>query len=309
LAEDLPVVRIVDTLIKHAAIQNASDIHIEPMDNQVLVRYRIDGLLHDAMVLPKQAGPSVSARIKVLSNLKLDEKRLPQDGRFKVDMNNEKVSFRVSILPTYYGEKIVMRLLRESISGFTLEYLNFHGEGLERIHHALKQTTGMILTTGPTGSGKTTTLYTMLDLLNTPDVNISTIEDPIEYQIGRINQTQVRPEIGFSFAQGIRTLVRQDPDIIMVGEIRDNETAALAVNASLTGHLVLSTLHTNSAAGAIPRLLDMGVESFLLVSTLNIVIGQRLVRRLTDSKEKYDLSKAEYAQLEKIVDMNRVQMR
>jgi type IV pilus assembly protein PilB len=306
LAEDLPVVRIVDTLIKHAAIQNASDIHIEPMDSQVLVRYRIDGLLHDAMVLPKQAGPSVSARIKVLSNLKLDEKRLPQDGRFKVDMNNEKVSFRVSILPTYYGEKIVMRLLRESISGFTLEYLNFHGEGLERIHHALKQTTGMILTTGPTGSGKTTTLYTMLDLLNTPDVNISTIEDPIEYQIGRINQTQVRPEIGFSFAQGIRTLVRQDPDIIMVGEIRDNETAALAVNASLTGHLVLSTLHTNSAAGAIPRLLDMGVESFLLVSTLNIVIGQRLVRRLTDTKEKYDLNKAEYAQLEKIVDLERV---
>lgn len=306
MAEDLPVVRIVDTLIKHAAIQNASDIHIEPMDGQVLVRYRIDGLLHDAMVLPRQAGPSVSARIKVLSNLKLDEKRLPQDGRFKVDMNNEKVSFRVSILPTYYGEKIVMRLLRENISGFTLEYLNFHGEGLERIHQALKKTTGMILTTGPTGSGKTTTLYTMLDLLNTPDVNVSTIEDPIEYQIGRINQTQVRPDIGFSFAQGIRTLVRQDPDVIMVGEIRDNETAALAVNAALTGHLVLSTLHTNSAAGAIPRLLDMGVESFLLVSTLNIVIGQRLVRHLTDTKEKYSLSKAEFAQLEKLVDLDRV---
>ncbi len=306
MAEDLPVVRIVDTLIKHAAIQNASDIHIEPMEGQVLVRYRIDGLLHDAMVLPKQAGSSVSARIKVLSSLKLDEKRLPQDGRFKVDMNNEKVSFRVSILPTYYGEKIVMRLLRENISGFTLEYLNFHGEGLERIHQALKQTTGMILTTGPTGSGKTTTLYTMLDLLNTPDVNISTIEDPIEYQIGRINQTQVRPEIGFTFAQGIRTLVRQDPDIIMVGEIRDNETAALAVNAALTGHLVLSTLHTNSAAGAIPRLLDMAVESFLLVSTLNIVIGQRLVRQLTDSKEKYELSKSEFAQLEKLVDLQRV---
>jgi type IV pilus assembly protein PilB len=306
LADDLPVVRIVDTLIKHAILQNASDIHIEPMEEQVLVRYRIDGLLHDAMVLPRQAGPSVSARIKVLSNLKLDEKRLPQDGRFKVDMSNEKVSFRVSILPTYYGEKIVMRLLRESISGFTLEYLNFHGQGLECIHQALKETTGMILTTGPTGSGKTTTLYTMLDLLNTPDVNISTIEDPIEYQMARINQTQVRPDIGFSFAQGIRTLVRQDPDIIMVGEIRDNETAALAVNASLTGHLVLSTLHTNSAVGAIPRLLDMKVESFLLVSTLNIVIGQRLVRRLTDAKEKYDLSKAEFAQLEKLVDMNRV---
>ena len=286
LAEDLPVVRIVDTLIKHAAIQNASDIHIEPMEEQVLVRYRIDGLLHDAMVLPRQAGPSVSARIKVLSNLKLDEKRLPQDGRFKVEMNKEKVSFRVSILPTYYGEKIVMRLLRESISGFTLEYLNFHGEGLERIHKALKNTTGLILTTGPTGSGKTTTLYTMLDILNEPDVNISTIEDPIEYQMARINQTAVRPDIGFTFASGIRTLVRQDPDVIMVGEIRDNETAALAVNASLTGHLVLSTLHTNSAAGAIPRLLDMGVESFLLVSTISIVIGQRLVRHLTDTKEQ-----------------------
>ncbi len=306
LAEDLPVVRIVDTLIKHAAIQNASDIHIEPMEEQVLVRYRIDGLLHDAMVLPRQAGPSVSARIKVLSNLKLDEKRLPQDGRFKVEMNKEKVSFRVSILPTYYGEKIVMRLLRESISGFTLEYLNFHGEGLERIHKALKNTTGLILTTGPTGSGKTTTLYTMLDLLNQPDVNISTIEDPIEYQMARINQTAVRPDIGFTFASGIRTLVRQDPDIIMVGEIRDAETAALAVNAALTGHLVLSTLHTNSAAGAIPRMLDMGVESFLLVSTVNIVIGQRLVRRLTDTKEQIKLSKDEFAELEKLADMDRV---
>ncbi len=306
IAEGLPVVRIVDTLVKHAILQNASDIHIEPMEEQVLVRYRIDGLLHDAMVLPRQAGASITARIKVLSNLKLDEKRLPQDGRFKVDVNNEKVSFRVSILPTYYGEKTVMRLLRENITGFTLEYLNFHGEGLERIHKALKQSTGMILTTGPTGSGKTTTLYTMLDLLNQPDVNISTIEDPIEYQMARINQTQVRPEIGFSFAQGIRTLVRQDPDIIMVGEIRDNETAALAVNASLTGHLVLSTLHTNSAAGAIPRLLDMKVESFLLVSTLDIVIGQRLVRRLTDNKERYFLSKDEFAQLKKIVDLDHV---
>jgi type IV pilus assembly protein PilB len=306
IAEDLPVVRIVDTLIKHAILQNASDIHIEPMEEQVLVRYRIDGLLHDAMVLPKQAGPSVSARIKVLSNLKLDEKRLPQDGRFKVDMNSEKVSFRVSILPTYYGEKIVMRLLRESISGFTLEYLNFHGEGLESIHKVLKKTTGMILMTGPTGSGKTTTLYTMLDILNTPDVNISTIEDPIEYQMARINQTQVKPEIGFSFPQGIRTLVRQDPDIIMVGEIRDGETAALAINAALTGHLVLSTLHTNSAAGAMPRLLDMKVEPFLLVSTLDVVIGQRLVRKLSDLKQEYKLTKDEFAQLEKLVDLDRV---
>ncbi|MCX6715739.1 MAG: ATPase, T2SS/T4P/T4SS family [Candidatus Taylorbacteria bacterium] len=306
VAEDLPVIRIVDTLIKHAIIQNASDIHIEPMEEQVLVRYRIDGLLHDAMMLPKQAGTSISARIKVLSNLKLDEKRLPQDGRFKVDMNNEKVSFRVSILPTYYGEKLVMRLLRENISGFTLEYLHFHGESLERIHKALNLSTGMILTTGPTGSGKTTTLYTMLDILNQPDVNISTIEDPIEYQMARINQTNVRPEIGFSFAQGIRTLVRQDPDIIMVGEIRDNETAALAVNAALTGHLVLSTLHTNSAAGAVPRLLDMKVEPFLLASTLDIVIGQRLVRQLTESKVAYSLTKNELAQLGKSVDLDKV---
>jgi len=306
IAEDLPVIRIVETLIKHAIIQNASDIHIEPMEGQVLIRYRIDGLLHDAMMLPKQAGPSISARIKVLSNLKLDEKRLPQDGRFKVDMNNEKVSFRVSILPTYYGEKLVMRLLRENISGFTLEYLHFHGESLERIHKALSLSTGMILTTGPTGSGKTTSLYTMLDILNLPDVNISTIEDPIEYQMARINQTNVRPEIGFSFAQGIRTLVRQDPDIIMVGEIRDNETAALAVNAALTGHLVLSTLHTNSAAGAIPRLLDMKVEPFLLASTLDIIIGQRLVRELTESKVAYTLSKVELAQLGKSVDLNKV---
>ena len=306
VAEDIPVVRIVDTLVKHAAIQGASDIHIEPMEEQVLVRYRIDGMLHDAMVLPKEAGSSISARIKVLASLKLDEKRLPQDGRFKLDINSEKIAFRVSILPTYFGEKIVMRLLRESITGFSLESLHFHGDTLECIHHALNLKTGMILTTGPTGSGKTTSLYTMLDVLNTTDVNISTIEDPIEYQLPRVNQTQIRPEIGFSFAQGIRTLVRQDPDIIMIGEIRDNETAALSVNAALTGHLVLSTLHTNSASGAIPRLLDMKVEPFLLASTLEIIIGQRLVRRLTDTKEAYKLSSDQLAQLMKVVDMARV---
>lgn len=306
IAEDLPVVRIVDTLLKHAILQDASDIHIEPMEDQLLVRYRIDGMLHDAMVLPRNAEASITARIKVLSNLKLDEKRLPQDGRFKIDMNGEKVSFRVSLLPTYYGEKTVMRLLRESVSGFTLEYLGFHGEGLERIHHATTLTTGMILTTGPTGSGKTTTLYTILDILNQPDVNISTIEDPVEYQMKRINQTQVKSEIGFTFSSGLRTLVRQDPDIIMVGEIRDNETASLAVNAALTGHLVLSTLHTNSAAGAIPRLLDMKIEPFLLVSTINIIIAQRLVRKLSETKEKYFLNKDELASLNKTVDLDRV---
>lgn len=306
IAEDIPVVRIVDTLLKHAIIQNASDIHIEPLENEILVRYRIDGLLRDAMVLPKNTGMSITARIKVLANLKLDEKRLPQDGRFKVEMNNEKVSFRVSMIPTYYGEKTVMRLLKETSSGFSLETLWFHGEGLERIHEATKLATGMILTTGPTGSGKTTTLYTVLDILNTPDVNICTIEDPIEYQMPRVNQTQVKPEIGFSFVNGLRALVRQDPDIIMVGEIRDTETASLAVNAALTGHLVLSTLHTNSAAGAIPRMIDMKIEPFLLVSTINVIIGQRLVRRLSAAKEKYNLSKGEIASLAKLVDLDRL---
>ena len=306
IAEELPVVRIVDTLLKHAILQGASDIHIEPEDDEVVVRYRIDGMLRDAMVLPKQAGLSITARIKVLSSLKLDEKRLPQDGRFKIDLDQEQVSFRVSILPTYYGEKTVMRILRENASGFSLEGLGFHGVGLERLHEATKLSTGMILTTGPTGSGKTTTLYTVLDLLNQPDVNISTIEDPIEYQMKRVNQTQVKSEIGLTFANGLRSLVRQDPDIIMVGEIRDNETASLAINASLTGHLVLSTLHTNSAAGAIPRLVDMKIEPFLLVSTISVVVAQRLVRRLTKAKEKYFMTKAGLDALRKTVDLDRV---
>jgi type IV pilus assembly protein PilB len=305
-AEDLPVIRIVETLLKHAFLQGASDVHMEPLEKDMLIRYRIDGILRDAMILPKNAASGITARIKVLSNLKLDEKRLPQDGRFKIEMNGENVSFRVSTLPTYYGEKTVMRLLRESAAGYTLEKLGFHGENLERIHQAMKATTGMILTTGPTGSGKTTTLYTVLDILNTPEVNISTIEDPIEYQLARVNQSQVKPEIGFSFVTGLRTLVRQDPDIIMVGEIRDNETASLAINAALTGHLVLSTLHTNSAAGAMPRLLDMKVEAFLLVSTLNIVIAQRLVRRLAENKEKYLLDETELASLGKLVNLDRI---
>ena len=306
LAEDLPVVRIVDTLIKHAIIQNASDIHIEPMDKEVVVRYRIDGILHDTMILPKRISSSIVARIKVLSSLKLDEKRLPQDGRFKVETDADKVSFRVSVLPTHFGEKIVLRLLRENVSGFTLEVIGFHGTALERLYSASKQKIGMLLTTGPTGSGKSTTLYTLLDILNTPDVNISTIEDPIEYQMKRVNQTQVKPEIGFTFAAGLRSLMRQDPDIIMVGEIRDGETASLAINAALTGHLVLSTLHTNSAAGAIPRLIDMKVEPFLLASTVNVVIGQRLVRRLCGEKDKHLLSKGEYSSLSKRADMSKI---
>lgn len=306
MADDLPVIKIVETLLNHAAIQGVSDIHIEHGDQNTIIRYRIDGLLHDAMILPKNSGPSITARIKVLSNLKLDEKRLPQDGRFKIELNGEKISFRVSILPTYYGEKIVMRLLRENVSGFTLEGLGFHGQALEDMHNALNYSEGLILTTGPTGSGKTTTLYTTLDILNTPDVNISTVEDPIEYQIKRINQTQIRSDIGFTFASGLRSLLRQDPDIIMVGEIRDNETASLAINAALTGHLVLSTLHTNSAAGAIPRLIDMKCEPFLLVSTIKIIVAQRLVRKLSETKIKYFLDESELTQLAKKVDLERI---
>lgn len=306
LAEDLPVVKIVDSLIFHAILQNASDVHIEPGEKELVVRYRIDGILHDAMILDKNAAPGITTRIKVLANLKLDEKRLPQDGRFKIEQNGEKVSFRVSTLPTFYGEKTVIRILKETSHGFSLETLGFHGEGLERIHDSLKQRIGMVLATGPTGSGKTTTLYTMLDILNRPEVNISTVEDPIEYQMQRVNQTQVKPEIGLTFANGLRSLLRQDPDIIMVGEIRDGETASLAVNASLTGHLVLSTIHTNSASGAIPRLIDMGVLPFLIISTVKTIIAQRLVRQLVDSKEKYFLSSDEIKNLAKIVDIDRM---
>ncbi|MEX2029078.1 MAG: GspE/PulE family protein [Candidatus Paceibacterota bacterium] len=306
MAEDIPVVKIVDSLIFHAILQNASDIHIEPGEKELTVRYRIDGILHDAMQLEKNAAAGITARIKVLANLKLDEKRLPQDGRFKKEQDGEKISFRVSTLPTFFGEKTVMRILKENAHGFSLESLGFHGEGLERIHDSLKQKTGMVLATGPTGSGKTTTLYTMLDILNKPEVNISTVEDPIEYQMPRVNQTQVKPEIGLTFANGLRSLLRQDPDIIMVGEIRDGETAGLAVNASLTGHLVLSTIHTNSAAGAIPRLMDMGVEPFLITATVKTIIAQRLVRRLVDNKKQYFLSSAEIKNLTKIVDLDRM---
>lgn len=306
LAEDLPIVKIVDSLVSHAILQGASDIHMEPHEDAFFVRYRIDGILRDAMVLPKKTAPGIVARIKVLSNLKLDEKRLPQDGRFKIEQDSMKVSFRVSTLPVYYGEKVVIRILKENAKGFSLEGLGFHGASLEHAHEALKQHIGMIVAAGPTGSGKSTTLYTMLDMVNTPEVNISTVEDPVEYQMPRINQTQVRPEIGLTFANGLRTLLRQDPDIVMVGEIRDAETAGIAVNAALTGHLVLSTIHTNSAAGAIPRFVDMGVPQFLLVSTLKIVIAQRLVRRLGGSKEKYFMNDAELMQLSKFIDLDRM---
>jgi type IV pilus assembly protein PilB len=301
-AEELPVIRILDTLIRHAILERASDIHIEPTEKEVIVRYRIDGVLRDAMVLPKQVHSGIVARVKVLSGLKLDEHRLPQDGRFKVETDDYKYSIRVSILPVFDGEKVVMRLLPETSQALTLEQLGLRGDALEIVQHHLRKPVGMILVTGPTGSGKTTTLYSILEILNTPEVNISTIEDPVEYRIPRVNQTQVNPKIGLTFANGLRSLLRQDPNIIMVGEIRDNETAGLAVNASLTGHLVLSTLHTNNAAGAIPRLLDMKAEPFLIASTLNIVIAQRLVRRLCDEKVKYNLTKTELDELAKYCD-------
>ncbi len=306
IAQELPIIKIVDTLLHHAILQKASDIHIEPLENELLIRYRIDGILHEAMVLPRKVASAIVARVKVLSGLRLDEKRLPQDGRFKIDTPEYKISFRISIMPVSDGEKVVMRLLPENSQGFTLETLGFHGEGLEILHKNIRRTVGMILATGPTGSGKTTTLYTVLDLINSPEVNISTIEDPVEYRMPRINQTQVRPDIGFTFANGLRSMLRQDPDVVMVGEIRDGETAGLAVNAALTGHLVVSTLHTNSAAGALPRLLDLGVEAFLIASTVNVIIAQRLVRTLYKSKKPHKLSKDEIAQLEKIVDLKRV---
>lgn len=294
VAQDLPVVRIVDTLLKHAILQSASDIHIEPEEQGVRVRYRIDGILHDAMSLPKQTLSGIVARIKVLSNLKLDEHRLPQDGRFKIEKENYKISFRVSILPVFDGEKIVMRLLDESAKGLTLEKMGLWGNSLEMVHRHIKRPNGMILVTGPTGSGKTTTLYTIMDIINTPEVNISTVEDPVEYRMPRINQTQVNSKIGMTFAAALRSLLRQDPDILMVGEIRDQETLEIAIHAAMTGHLVLSTLHTNSAAGALPRMLDMGAEPFLVASTTNIIIAQRLVRKLCpECRAEYALSEKE----------------
>lgn len=305
MASDLPIVRIVDTLLKHAILQSASDIHIEPDEKEVRVRYRIDGVLHDAMTLPRQVMEGLVARIKVLSSLKLDEHRLPQDGRFKIEKEGYKISFRVSILPVFEGEKIVMRLLDETSKGLTLEKMGLMGHALEAVHKHIKRPNGMVLVTGPTGSGKTTTLYTVMDILNTTEVNISTVEDPVEYRMQRVNQTQVNSKIGMTFAAALRSLLRQDPDIIMVGEIRDSETMQIAVEAAMTGHLVLSTLHTNSAAGTLPRLLDMGAEAFLVASTVNVVIGQRLVRKLcNECKTSYTLDEKDLTLLKSTFDMD-----
>ncbi len=288
LAEDSPIAQTVNLIIEYGVKASASDIHIEPREEYVLVRYRIDGVLREANKLPRKVLGALVIRIKILSNLKIDEHRAPQDGRFKVEVAGLVYALRVSTLPIVDGEKVVMRILNESSKPATLEDLGFWGGALRSIQQAMIQPHGMILVTGPTGSGKSTTLFSVLSLLNNPSVNISTVEDPVEYRIFGANQTQVNPIAGMTFTNGLRALLRQDPNIIMVGEIRDGETASLAVQAALTGHLVFSTLHTNNAATCLPRLLDMGIEPFLIASTVRIVVGQRLVRRLcVDCREKF----------------------
>ncbi len=306
-ARELPIIRIIDTLLDYAVLQDASDVHIEPMEDEVIVRYRIDGILHDIVNLPQSVQTGLVARIKVLANLKIDEHRLPQDGRFKKETDEYKVSFRVSIIPVFDGEKIVMRILHEEQKILTLEQLGFQHSALEIIKHNIDRPHGLILATGPTGSGKTTTLYAILHILNKPEVNVATVEDPIEYRMPRVNQTQMNSRIGLTFAKGLRSLLRQDPDIIMVGEIRDNETAEIAIHSALTGHIVLSTLHTNNASGTLPRLLDMQVQPFLVASTVNTVIGQRLVRRLcSNCLEAFKPDPTYMATLKKEFDTDRI---
>lgn len=289
ITKSAPVVKIVSVILRHAVEGGASDIHIEPIDKESRVRYRIDGILHTSLVLPKNVHNSIVARVKVLSNMKLDETRIPQDGRIKMKVGDRAVDFRVSTLPLVGTEKVVMRILYTDKGAPKLEELGYLGEQLKIINSCTEQTEGIILATGPTGSGKSTTLFSLIGILNKESVNISTLEDPVEYQIKGISQSQIKPEIGYTFATGLRSFLRQDPDIIMVGEIRDEETAELSIHAALTGHLVLSTVHTTSALGAIARLKDMDVEEFLLGSSLNTIIAQRLVRRIcSDCKEEYE---------------------
>lgn len=301
VSEDSPTALTVNLIIEYAINSGASDIHIEPREKFVQIRYRVDGVLHEGNQLPKRTLSALVSRIKILSGLKIDERRVPQDGRFKLNMNGRIFAFRVSTLPVTEGEKVVMRVLDESSDPLTLKQLGFWGLALENIKSAIKQPHGMVLVTGPTGSGKSTTLHSVLNMLNSPDVNISTVEDPVEYRLEGVNQTQTNNKAGMTFANGLRALLRQDPNIIMVGEVRDGETAGLAVQAALTGHLVFSTLHTNNAATCLPRLLDMGIEPFLIASTVRVVVGQRLVRRLVpedceeytpDDKEKKELQRA-----------------
>lgn len=301
LAEDSPIAQTVSLIIEYAIRSNASDIHIEPREGHVIVRYRVDGVLREANKLPKRVHNALISRIKILANLKIDERRAPQDGRFKIQIGASTYALRVSTLPISEGEKVVMRILNESGRPITLEELGYWGRSLATISKAIEQPHGMVLVTGPTGSGKSTSLFSVLSQLNKPSVNISTIEDPVEYKIPGANQTQVNPKANMTFAAGLRSLLRQDPNIIMVGEIRDSETASLGVQAALTGHLVFATLHTNNAATCLPRLLDMNIEPFLIASTVRAVVGQRLVRRLcVDCREAV---KPDATELEKINDI------
>lgn len=306
ISEDAPIAKTVNIILEYAVKSGASDVHIEPRESIVQIRYRIDGILRESMTLPRQILPAVVSRIKILSNLKIDEHRVPQDGRFKATIGSKTVAVRVATLPVMEGEKVVMRILNESTKAATLEELGFSGQALKSIKYGMKQPDGMILVTGPTGAGKSTTLYSVLTLMNTPSVNISTVEDPVEYRIPGVNQTQVNTQAGMTFANGLRALLRQDPNIIMVGEIRDAETANLAVQAALTGHTVLSTLHTNNAATTLPRLLDMGIEPFLIATTVNTVIAQRLVRKLCPKcKTPYTPSGALLDEIESSFNLNR----
>ncbi|MDB5163967.1 MAG: Type secretion system protein [Candidatus Saccharibacteria bacterium] len=293
IVQDSPISKALSSILEYAAKNRASDIHIEPLEKELKIRCRIDGILREIMKLPKSTEPPLVSRIKILSNLKIDEHRIPQDGQFTIKVADHDIDLRIAISPVVWGEQVVIRLLDKSGTSLKLEAMGYTGRALRAIHNGMKKPNGMILTSGPTGSGKSTSMYAMLQEIKNDAINIVTLEDPVEYKMGGINQIQVNPEVGLTFATGLRSILRQDPDVVMVGEIRDKETASLAVQAALTGHLVLSTLHTNSAAGILPRLLDMGVEPFLIASTVRTVIGQRLVRRSSEDKESYQSDKAE----------------
>ncbi|HVO86105.1 MAG TPA: GspE/PulE family protein [Candidatus Binatia bacterium] len=301
IVQDSPIAKALSGIMDYAARSRASDIHIEPLENELKIRVRIDGVLREIMKLPKSAEPALVSRIKILSNLKIDEHRIPQDGQFTISLENNPIDIRVAISPVVWGEQVVMRLLDKTGTSLKLEDMGYGGRTLNLLRKSLELPHGMILTSGPTGSGKSTSMYAMLGEIKNDSVNIVTLEDPVEYKMDGVNQIQVNPDVGLTFATGLRSILRQDPDIVMVGEIRDKETASLAVQAALTGHLVFATLHTNSAAGILPRLLDMGIEPFLIASTVHTVIGQRLVRRLIDDQEPYQSSAAETEDIHKVL--------
>ena len=293
IVQDSPISRALSTILEYAVKSHASDVHIEPLEKALKIRCRVDGVLREIMQLPKSIEPALVSRIKILSNLKIDEHRIPQDGQFAVNVAGKEVDLRIAISPVVWGEQVVIRLLDKSGSSFNLEDMGYAGRALRTIRKGIKRPNGMILTSGPTGSGKSTSLYALIKEIKDDAVNIVTLEDPVEYKMDGVNQIQVNAEVGLTFASGLRSILRQDPDIVMVGEIRDNETANLAIQAALTGHVVFSTLHTNSAAGVLPRLLDMGIEPFLIASTVNTIIGQRLVRRVARRRDIYQSSPLE----------------